>query len=67
MRFFADVLAVAAANGNQDCWSVIANTYFPLGSGPRKSIFKVSKTSSGKGDGCIFDGGLIRSVDWQAK
>ena len=42
---------------------MIANTYFPLGSGPRKSIFKVSKTSSGKGDACIFDGGVIGSVD----
>ena len=38
-RFFADVLAVTAANGNLDRWSVIANAYFPLGSGPRKSIY----------------------------
>ena len=65
-RFFIDVLAVRAANGNLDCWSMMENTYFPLGSGPRNFIFNVYQTSFGKGDGWIFTGGVDRPVDWQA-
>ena len=51
IKFFAEVLAVTAANGNLDRWSIMVNTYFPLGSGPRKSTFNVSQTSFGKRDG----------------
>ena len=44
----------------------MANIYFLLGSGPRKSIFNVSQTSFGKRDGRIFAGGIGKPVDCQA-
>ena len=66
IKFFAEVLVVTAANGNLDRWSIMANTHFPFGSGPRKSIFNVSQTLPGKWDGWISAGGVGRLVDWQA-
>ena len=66
LMFFAEVLPVTAANGNLDHWSIMVNTYFPLGNGPRKSTFNISQTSFGKRDDWIFAGGVGRPVDWQA-
>ena len=66
IMFFAEVLAVTWGNGNLDRWSIMANTCFPLGSGPRKSTFNLSQTSFGKRDGWIFAGGVGWPVDWQA-